>query len=98
MLWTIAVVLIILWMLGLVTGYTMGYFIHIPLFFAITAILIQIEDDCSVYGSGHTRKRYLERQLISRSRKILPQLAILSGEKVLQPIISPQIYREEKPL
>ncbi len=26
MLWTIAVVLIILWMLGLVTGYTMGYF------------------------------------------------------------------------
>jgi Family of unknown function (DUF5670) len=28
MLWTIAVVLVILWLLGLVTGYTMGYFIH----------------------------------------------------------------------
>ncbi len=31
MLWTIAIVLIILWLLGLVTGYTMGYFIHILL-------------------------------------------------------------------
>ena len=30
MLWTIAVVLIILWLLGLMSGYTMGYFIHIP--------------------------------------------------------------------
>ena len=29
MLWTIAVILIILWLLGLVTGYTMGYFILI---------------------------------------------------------------------
>ena len=95
MLWTIAVSLIILWVLGLVTGYTVGYFIHIPLFFAIIAMLIQVEDDCSDYGSGHTRKRYLERRVVSRSRKILPKLAILSGEKVSQPIISPQTYREE---
>ncbi len=95
MLWTIAVILIILWLLGLVTGDTMGYFIHVPLFFAIIAMLIQIEDDCSDYSSGHTRERYLKRQLISRSRKILPKLAILSGEKVSQPIISPQTYREE---
>jgi hypothetical protein len=95
MLWTIAVSLIILWVLGLVTGYTMGYFIHIPLFFAIIAMLIQVEDDCSDYGSGHTRKRYLERRVVSRSRKILPKLAILSGEKVSQPIISPQTYGEE---
>ena len=95
MLWQIAVVMIILWMLGLVTGYTMGYFTHILLFIAIVAMLIQIEDDCSDYGSDGTRKRYLKRQLISRSRKILPKLAILSGEKVSQPIISPQTYREE---
>jgi hypothetical protein len=39
--------------------------------------------------------RYLERRVVSRSRKILPKLAILSGEKVSQPIISPQTYREE---
>jgi hypothetical protein len=88
MLWTILVILLIFWLLGLVTGYTMGYFIHIPLVIAIIAMLIQIEDDCSDYGSGLTRKRYLKRQLVSRSRKILPQLAILSGEKVSQPIIS----------
>jgi Family of unknown function (DUF5670) len=92
MLWTIAVILIVLWMLGLATGYTMGYFIHIPLFLAIIAMLIKIEEDCSDYGSGHARKRYLKRQLVSGSRKILPKLAILSEEKVSQPIISPQIY------
>jgi hypothetical protein len=95
MLWAIAVVLVILWLLGLVSGYTMGYFIHIPLFFAILAMLIQIEDDCSDYGYGLTRKRYLKRQLISRSGMILPKLAIRSAEKVSQPIISPQTYREE---
>lgn len=42
MLWTIAVILIILWALGLVTGYTMGYFIHILLVVAIVVVLIQV--------------------------------------------------------
>jgi hypothetical protein len=42
MLWTIAVVLIILWMLGLVTGYTMGYFIHILLVIAIIVVLVRV--------------------------------------------------------
>ncbi len=42
MLWTIAVVLVILWMLGLVTGYTMGYFIHILLVVAIVMVLVNI--------------------------------------------------------
>jgi len=42
MLWTIAVVLIILWALGLVTGYTMGYFIHILLVVAIVVVLIRV--------------------------------------------------------
>jgi Family of unknown function (DUF5670) len=39
MLWTIAVVLVILWLLGLVSGYTMGSFIHI-LFVAAVALLV----------------------------------------------------------
>jgi hypothetical protein len=42
MLWTIAVVLIILWALGLVSSYTMGGFIHILLVLAIVVVLIRI--------------------------------------------------------
>jgi Family of unknown function (DUF5670) len=40
MLWTIAVVLIILWLLGLVSSYTMGGLIHILLVIAIIMILV----------------------------------------------------------
>jgi hypothetical protein len=95
MLWTIAVSLIIFWLLGLVSGYTMGNFIHIALFIAIVAMLVQVEDDCSDLGPGRTRVRHSKRMVVSRSGKILPKLAILSGEKVSQRIISPQTYREE---
>ena len=42
MLWTIAVVLILLWLLGLITGYTMGSFIHILLFIAIVIVLVRV--------------------------------------------------------
>ena len=42
MLWTIFVVLLILWVLGLVTSYTMGGFIHILLILAIVAFVIQM--------------------------------------------------------
>jgi hypothetical protein len=42
MLWTIALILIILWALGLMTGYTMGYFIHILLVIAIVVILVRV--------------------------------------------------------
>ncbi len=42
MLWMIAVVLIILWMLGLVSGYTMGSFIHILLVIAIIVVLVRV--------------------------------------------------------
>ena len=42
MLWTIAVVMIILWMLGLVTGYTMGNFIHILLVIAVIVVLVRV--------------------------------------------------------
>jgi hypothetical protein len=41
-LWTIAVVLIILWLLGLVTSYTLGGFIHLLLVLAIIIVLIRI--------------------------------------------------------
>ena len=42
MLWTIAVILIILWLLGLVSGYTMGNFIHILLVVAIIIVLVRV--------------------------------------------------------
>jgi hypothetical protein len=42
MLWTIAVILIILWALGLVSSYTMGGFIHILLVIAIVVVLIRV--------------------------------------------------------
>ncbi len=42
MLWTIAVVLIVLWLLGLVSGYTMGSFIHILLVIAIIVVLVRV--------------------------------------------------------
>ena len=42
MLYTIAVVLIILWLLGLVSSYTMGGFIHILLVIAIVMVLINL--------------------------------------------------------
>ena len=42
MLWTIAVVLIALWALGLVSSYTMGGFIHLLLVVAVIMILVNI--------------------------------------------------------
>jgi hypothetical protein len=42
MLYSIAVVLVILWLLGLVTSYTMGGFIHILLVIAIVVVLMRV--------------------------------------------------------
>jgi hypothetical protein len=42
MLWTIAVILIILWVLGLVSSYTMGGLIHILLVIAVVVVLLNI--------------------------------------------------------
>jgi len=42
MLYTIAIVLLVLWALGLVSAYTLGGFIHILLVFALVVLLIQI--------------------------------------------------------
>jgi hypothetical protein len=40
MLWTIAVILIVLWLLGLVTSYTMGGIIHVLLVIAIIVVVV----------------------------------------------------------
>jgi len=42
MLYTIAVVMLILWLLGLITSYTMGGFIHILLVIAIVVVLLRV--------------------------------------------------------
>jgi len=42
MLWTICVILLILWLLGLVSGYTMGGVIHILLVIAIIVIIVRL--------------------------------------------------------
>lgn len=42
MLWTIAVVMLVLWLLGLITSYTMGGFIHILLVIAVVMVAINL--------------------------------------------------------
>lgn len=42
MLWTLAVVLLVLWALGLVSSYTMGGFIHLLLVVAIIMVIVQV--------------------------------------------------------
>ena len=42
MLWTIAVILLVLWVLGLVSSYTIGGFIHVLLVVAVIMVLINL--------------------------------------------------------
>lgn len=42
MLWTIFVILLILWLLGFVSGYTIGGFVHILLVIAVVVVLIRV--------------------------------------------------------
>jgi hypothetical protein len=42
LLWTIAIVLLILWLLGMVSSYTLGGFVHILLVLAIIVVLIRV--------------------------------------------------------
>jgi hypothetical protein len=42
MLWTIFVLLMVMWLLGMVTSYTLGGFIHVLLLLAVASVLIQI--------------------------------------------------------
>jgi hypothetical protein len=42
MLWTIFVILLVLWLLGLVSSYTLGGFIHLLLVIALVVLIIQL--------------------------------------------------------
>ena len=42
MLWTVAVILLVMWALGMVSGYTMGGFLHILIVVAIVAVLFRL--------------------------------------------------------
>jgi len=42
MLWTIAMIMIVLWLLGMVSSYTMGGLIHVLLVIAIVVVLLQV--------------------------------------------------------
>ena len=48
MLWTVAVILLVLWGLGLVTSYTLGGFIHILLIVAVVTVAIRMIQGRSV--------------------------------------------------
>jgi hypothetical protein len=48
MLWTIFVILVVLWLLGIVTSYTMGGFIHLLLVLAVVVLLISVLQGRSV--------------------------------------------------
>jgi hypothetical protein len=50
MLWTLALILIILWVLGLVSSYTMGGLIHLLLVIAVVAVLIRVIQGRKVLG------------------------------------------------
>ena len=49
MLWTIVVILITLWLLGLVTGFSMGSFIHILFAIAVVLVLVSINQEVAIY-------------------------------------------------
>jgi hypothetical protein len=51
MLFTIAVILVILWLAGLVTSYTIGGFIHVLLVIAIVVVLLRIIRGQNVFGT-----------------------------------------------
>jgi hypothetical protein len=42
MLWTVAVIMLVLWLLGIVTSYTMGGFIHVLLVIALVVVAINL--------------------------------------------------------
>ena len=42
LLWTVAIVLVLMWLLGMVTSYTIGGFIHILLVIALIVVLIRV--------------------------------------------------------
>ena len=57
MLWTIAAMLVTLWLLGLITGYTMGLFIHVLIAAAIVLLVISINQEVGIYQELKERLR-----------------------------------------
>lgn len=49
MLWAIAAMLVTIWLLGLMTGFTMGLFIHILIAAAIVLLVISVNQEASIY-------------------------------------------------
>jgi len=82
MLWMIAVVLIILWILGLGTGFTIGSSIHILFVAAVALLVVSLSQEVMI----NQKLRH-----VLRSRGPKPD----RKKKVSQPIISLQTYREE---
>ena len=74
MLETIAVLLIVLWLLGLVSPYTMGGFIHILLVIAIVVIPIRVLGRLSPV-SRHAAQRCAGRAPRARSSRVAPSAA-----------------------
>ena len=42
MLWTLAVIILLLWLLGMITSYTLGGFVHILLVVAVVVVLVRL--------------------------------------------------------
>ena len=57
MLYAIAVVLIVLWLLGLVTSYTLGGVIHVLLVIAVVLILVQVIQGRRLYADALRREK-----------------------------------------
>ena len=55
MLWTICMVLIVLWLLGIVTSYTMGGLIHVLLVIAIIVVLVRVIQGRKILQAGKYR-------------------------------------------
>jgi hypothetical protein len=51
MLWTIAIILLVLWALGMVTSYTLGGLIHLLIVIAVIAVLIRVIQGRKIVGS-----------------------------------------------
>ena len=95
MLWTMLLMFLFFWLLGLFNGYSLGGAIHLLPVIAIIAMVVQVENDCSAFGPGRVRLRRSKRGVFNRSGRILPRLALLPGEKVTRRTISSQPYKEE---
>jgi asparagine N-glycosylation enzyme membrane subunit Stt3 len=57
MLWTIAIILLLLWAIGMITAYTFGGFIHVLVILAFALLLVRIFKDSRRNGPGRITKR-----------------------------------------